>query len=68
MNDLLLGLAYLAVVIFNTHTLAVSLPGLYVEMHGATDKRWRVVFCVSLFLSLALQVFAMAGVIHYWGL
>lgn len=68
MNELLLGLAYLAVVILNTHTLAVTLPGLYVEMPKSTDKRWRVVFCVALFISLGLQVFAMAGVMHYWGL
>lgn len=68
MNDFLLGLAYLLVVVINAHTLAVGFPGLYLQLDTNRDYRWRVLFCVTLFLSLAVQVLCMAGVIHYWGL
>lgn len=68
MNDLLLGLAFLAVLIFNTHTIAVKVPDMYVYSLRMEDIRWRIAAGVTLFVALCVQILCVAGVARFWGL
>lgn len=67
MSDILLGLLYLGLWLFSTHTLAVHIPAMWTVKLPDDSIGWRILRVGLTVGTLAVVIITALGTLHYWG-